>query len=401
MTGTMQRLHPNFFSRKRLRAFLVLMLALLPSVVMPRSAHAQTVKVLYSFKGGQDGIFPTGVIRDAAGNLYGTTWYGGDFYWGTVFKLSKAGVKTTLYSFRGKADGSIPETGLVRDAAGNLYGTTSGGGAIGGGTVFKLSATGRKSVLHSFADSTTDGGIPTDLIQDAKGNLYGTTELGGSSNVGTVFELDTTGEETVLYSFTGGTGGPDGANPVGLVMDAAGNFYGTTAEGGAFGNWGTVFRLDAAGNETVLYSFTGGGGTTDGNNPAAGLVPDAAGNLYGTTEFGGNFRSGTIFRVDSTGNETLLYTFGSTVVDSEIPEATMLRDAAGNLYGSAGWGGTLRYGTVFKYDTSGNETVLHNFNGGDGKHPLGVLVMDESGNIYGTCQEGGAYGAGTVFAIIP
>lgn len=130
----------------------------------------------------------------------------------------------------------------------------------------------------------------------------------------------------MLYSFTGGTGGPDGANPVGLIKDAADNFYGTTVEGGAFGNWGTVFKLDTAGDETVLYSFNGGGSTTDGNNPAAGLVQDTAGNLYGTTEYGGSFHdSGTVFKVDQAGNETVLHTFYLTPGDGGIPEATMIR----------------------------------------------------------------------------
>jgi uncharacterized repeat protein (TIGR03803 family) len=391
---------------RRLSYVAAFVVTLAAGVLAPQSAQAQTETVLYSFKNRADGIYPSaGLIRDAAGNLYGTTYYGGAFGAGTVFKLSKHG-KTILYSFHGKADGALPSAGLLRDVLGNLYSTTQLGGdltcdkGLGCGTVFKLSAAGKETVLHSFADSTTDGGYPVaGLIRDAEGNFYGTTPLGGTSNVGTVFKLDTTGKETVLYSFTGS--GPDGASPnAGVIRDAAGNLYGTTVGGGPQ-NAGTVFKLDAAGNETVLYTFTGGNGGTDGKYPIGGLVRDAAGNLYGTTEIGGIVNGGTIFKVDQTGTETVLYRF-STFGDACCPQSTMIRDAAGNLYGAAG-GGTSGAGTVFKYDTAGNETVLHTFGETqrDGQNPLGGLALDAAGHIYGTTQQGGASGWGTVFEIVP
>jgi uncharacterized repeat protein (TIGR03803 family) len=195
-----------------------------------------------------------------------------------------------FYSFEGGTDGATPRAGLVRDAAGNLYGTTISGGAGGLGTVFKLDAVGSETVLHSF--SGADGARPeAGLVRDAAGNLYGTTAGGGASDLGTVFKLDTTGSETVLHSFSGA----DGDSPVaGLVRDAAGNLYGTTAGGGASG-LGTVFKLDTSGKGRLLHSFTGG--ATDGAFPAAGLVPDAAGNLYGTTTQDGAFGQGTVFKL--------------------------------------------------------------------------------------------------------
>jgi uncharacterized repeat protein (TIGR03803 family) len=257
-------------------------------------AHADTTfTVLYSFNGGTDGAQPhAGLVRDAAGNLYGTTIRGGGgSNLGTVFKLDTTGAETVLYSFTGFPDGAKPRAGLVLDAAGNLYGTTYHGGASDLGTVFRLDTTGAETVLHSF--SGRDGQNPyAGLVRDAAGNFYGTTQNGGGDfAAGTVFKLDTTGKETVLHSFTGGS---DGANPyAGLIRDAAGNFYATTFTGGAYG-FGTVFKLDATGNETVLYSFTGG---ADGGHSRAGLIRDAAGNLYGTTGLGGAFSLGTVFKL--------------------------------------------------------------------------------------------------------
>ena len=245
------------------------------------------------------------------------------------------------------------------------------------------------SVLHTFTGSP-DGAVPDGgLVRDAQGNLYGTTVLGGAYNYGTVFKLDTTGKETVLYSFTG-TGG-DGANPyAGLVRDAQGNLYGTTNDGGASGGapfgWGTVFKVDTAGTETVLYSFTG---PPDGAVTYAGLVRDAQGNLYGTTWSGGAYDAGTAFKVDTAGTETVLHSFSGTGGDGSEPFAGLVRDAQGNLYGTTVLGGDTACnppngcGTVFKVDTSGSETVLYAFTGADGAGPEAGLVRDAQGNLYG------------------
>jgi uncharacterized repeat protein (TIGR03803 family) len=401
--------------------------------------------VLYSFCSASnctDGANPVaGLIQDAAGNLYGTTTAGGDVNdFGTVFKLlppaQQGGTWAEMVLHRFNCtDGAVPNAALIQDATGNLYGTTKGGGSTcnyplspGDGTVFKLDNTGQESVLYSFTGGA-DGSAPvSDLIQDAAGNLYGTTiDLYGGANVGTVFKLDNTDKETVLYGFTGGA---DGAEPYGgLVEDAAGNLYGTTYYGGA-NNSGTVFKLDNTGQETVLNSFTGG---ADGGFPPAGLVRDAAGNLHGTTESGGNLNCisgklapgcGTVFEVDNTGNFTVLYTFcsASNCTDGSNPFAGLIQDATGNLYGTTRFGGAnvspngFGGGAVFKLlppaqqGGTWTESVLYSFCSAskctDGYLPEGRLVQDAAGNLYGTTQDGGANahggskGGGTVFELV-
>ncbi len=373
------------------KASLVLLVILGLAVVATQRAEAQrTFTVLYSFTGNSDGGNPAaGLIRDAAGNFYGTTEGGGAFDQGTVFKLDTTGAETVLYSFTGSPDGSSPAAGLIRDTAGNLYGTTQAGGSRNLGTVFELDTTGAETVLHSFT-TDTDGAMPeAGLIRDAPGNLYGTTSMGGPLASGTVFKLDATGTETILYSFSGLNGQFPSAR---LIRDAAGDFYSTTGFGGSFG-WGTVFKLDATGAETVLYSFTGG---TDGFLPTGGLFRDADGNLYGTTSGGGTFGVGNVFKLDTLGAETVLYSFIGTP-DGEGP-AGWVRDAAGNLYGITYRGGAFGKGTVFKVNATGAETVLHSFRGGDGEEPA-ALFRDADGNLYGTTFLGGAFRRGTVFML--
>jgi len=400
MTSTVQRLCRMGIRRRAANGTLALAILLLSPVVTTLSAQAQTLTVLYSFKGGADGVQPyAGLLRDAAGNLYGTTYSGGaPCNCGTVFKLDATGKETVLHSFAG-GDGQGPAAGLIRDAAGNLYGTTQYGGASGGGTVFKLDATGKETVLYSFT-AGADGALPfSRLVRDAAGNLYGTTYFGDFCNCGTVFKLDATGKETVLHSFAG----RDGQNPyAGLVRGAAGNLYGTTAVGGASGQ-GTVVGLNAAGKFKVLHSFAG----ADGANPYAGLVRDAAGNLYGATQVGGSSNNcsrgcGTVFKLDTTGAETVLYSFTGPP-DGQYPFASLVRDAAGNLYGATFEGGASGKGTVFKLDATGKETVLHSFAGADGAYPVivGGLARDAAGNLYGTTQYGGASDSGTVFKLAP
>jgi uncharacterized repeat protein (TIGR03803 family) len=414
MTDTVQP------SKTRLRGVniaLALAIMLVPTVVASRPAQAQTFTVLYSFTGGADGGSPyAGLIRDSAGNLYGTTLGGGACGNGTVFMLNKTGKETVLYSFTGGADGAGPFAGLVRDAAGNLYSTTIDGGSSSAcqghacGVVFKLDESGNETVLYSF-NGGADGEYPyAGLVRDAKGDLYGTTAFGGGggcpnyfSGCGTVFKLDATGEETVLYSFTG-TGG-DGAYPyAGLVLDAAGNLYGTTAQGGTYAcnygenGCGTVFKLDKTGKETVLYTVT----DTHGAYPYAGLVRDAASNLYGTTLGGDGSGRGRVFKLDKAGKETVLHSFTGTGGDGEYPYAGLVRDAKGNLYGTTWSGGTHGSGTVFELDKTGKETVLYSFTGGaDGAWPWAGLALDANGNLYGTTVIDGASGYGTVFELTP
>src|SRR5579863_2366927 len=241
-----------------------------------RAQDTPSYTVLHGFTGlVADGLFPlySGVVRDAAGNLYGATFEGGAQGRGTVFKLDRFGRETALHSFAGGTDGAYPTGGLIRDGAGNLYGSTEQGGdtSCNCGTVFKVDAAGSEIVLYAFTGGT-DGAGPyaSTLSRDTAGNLYGTTQGGGSTscNCGTVFKVDAAGKESVLHAFEGGM---DGEFPQGAVIrDAAGNLYGTTYQGGDLScNCGSVFKLDAAGNETVLYAFTGG---NDGANPAAGVI---------------------------------------------------------------------------------------------------------------------------------
>jgi uncharacterized repeat protein (TIGR03803 family) len=361
---------------------LALMSMLLVAVVATRSIHAQCTRscggpppdgfsLLHNFTGPPDGAnSAAGLVEDAVGNLYGTTSQGGitggacgSVGCGIVFKMDQSGNETVLHSFDGQPDGASPLAGLVLDAAGNMYGTTSLGGTANFGTVFKLDSTGTETVLYSFAGGP-DGADPVaDLVLDAAGNLLGTTSMGGTSGAGTVFKLDSTGKESVLYTFSGG---PDGSTPMaGLILDDEGNMYGTTFAGGAGpctlpergrstapASCGVVFKLDTTGTESVLHSFTG---EPDGASPAGDLVRDSAGNLYGTTVAGGilciviapplpgqgpssKFYCGTVFKLGPTGDETLLHTFNGAP-DGAIPYGGLILDAAGNLHGTSSYGG--------------------------------------------------------------
>ncbi|HEY5047971.1 MAG TPA: choice-of-anchor tandem repeat GloVer-containing protein [Rhizomicrobium sp.] len=359
---------------------------------------ASSEKVLYEFKGQSDGDFPSGVlIADGAGNFYGTAGYGGDLSCknnnrngsgcGVIFKLTPTGTESVLHAFTGLPDGSGPAGGLIADSAGNFYGTTANGG-IG---------------EESFC----------------------------KTGCGTVFRLTPGGKEKVLYAFTAGT---DGYGPVGgVIVDSAGNLYGTTIDGGSnehcgsdsFG-CGTVFKLTAGGTESLLHVFMGGS-QSDGAFPAGRLISDSSGNLYGTTGAGGSTDScgtawegcGTVFKLTPDGTETLLHAFAGGS-DGAYPAGALIEDGSGNLYGTTVAGGSSDNcgegahgcGTVFKISSNGTETILHAFAGGsDGAYPLGALFTDSAGNLYGETGAGGstktcklgllpkASGCGTVFEI--
>jgi uncharacterized repeat protein (TIGR03803 family) len=359
--------------------------------------------VLYAFPGAADGQYPynAGVIVGSAGNLYGTTFYGGKLGHGVVYQLDEEGNEKVLYNFHELTANGFgqPTGGVIRDSEGNFYGTTFIGQAdvgSGNGVVYKVGPAGHSTVLHNFTGGA-DGGLPYGgVIRDSKGNLYGTAEVGGASGAGVVFKVDKFGNETVLYSFTGGA---DGGYPLaGVIQDSAGNSYGTTNGGGASGA-GVVFKVDKAGNETVLYAFTGG---ADGGFPVGGLIRDSAGNSYGTTNGGGASGAGVVFKVDKSGNETVLYTFTGGADGAYPLWVVLAHDPAGNLYGTTANGGASNAGVVFKVDKSGNETVLHSFTGGiDGGNPYVGLVRDSVGKLYGTTAFGGQTNAGVVFAINP
>jgi uncharacterized repeat protein (TIGR03803 family) len=350
----------------------------------------------------QPGMPP--LARDAAGNLYGATPSGGStqcFYGsgcGTIYKLDPTGKITKLYSFQGPPDGTWPES-VILDADGNLYGTTlyggtgqcSNGPTPGCGTVFKVDPAGHETVLHSFGGAP-DGVDPmAALIRDAKGNLYGTTFLGGKGGCygygcGTVFKISPAGKETVLHYFDDGA---DGANPGGSLLLVGSTLYGAAAAGGTgpctnstVVGCGVVFKLEGR-KETVLYNFQG---PPDGAGPIS-VVRDHDGNLYGTTSGGGNTTTcplgpigcGTVFKLDPAGKETILYTFNGQTDGFSIEGVVM--DRKGNFYGSAEGPG----GAVFEVDTAGQFTVLHSFgNNGQGGSNPGDLLIDEEGNLYGT-----------------
>jgi uncharacterized repeat protein (TIGR03803 family) len=403
-------------------------------VLVPGTWAASTYKVLHSFT-GKDGAFPfAGLVSDTAGNLYGTT-FGWSSPCGTAFKLAQRGhgtwTRTVLHYFTngtGDKNGCNPYAGMTLDAAGNLYGTTISGGDYDEGTVFELSPVAHgnwtEKVLHSFSGKGNDGSVPyAGLIFDAAGNLYGTTSAaGGVYRAGTVFELlpraNGKWTEKVLHVFGRGK---DGAAPqAALALDAAGNLYGTTSSGGANIDYGTVFELapstDGGWKESVLYSFCSLKNCSDGSGPYAGLIFDAAGNLYGTTIEGGASNSGTVFELKPGGGgswtESVLYSFctPSNCTDGAVPRAGLIFDTAGNLYGTTTEGGHLNCGTfgsgcgtVFELVPSGGqwtETVLHAFFEATGEMPFSGVILDAAGNLYGTTySDVGGYG--TVFEVTP
>jgi uncharacterized repeat protein (TIGR03803 family) len=381
-------------------ALALAILAVLTMFAAP-SAQAQTFKSLYSFTGSPDGATPYGgvIIKDKSGTLYGTTTYGGASSAGTVYQLSKSGREAVIYSFTGGTDGAEPFAGVVMDKSGNLYGTTIAGGASGFGTVFEVNPkTKKETVLYNFGGST-DGAYPfSGVVMDKSGNLYGTTEAGGSSGDGTVYKVNIkTKKETVLHNFAGGT---DGATPLygNLLMDESGNLYGTT-DGGGSSSAGTVWKVSAKGKEAVLYSFTGG--SDGGGLFEQSLATDGKGNLYGTTEEGGSDGVGVVFEVNiKTKKETVLYSFSTSGGDGEFPSSGLVRDSKGNLYGTTQIGGANSLGTVFEVKGT-KETILHSFDGTDGENPFTSPLLDEKGTLYGTTYNGGTDGHGTVFSVKP
>jgi uncharacterized repeat protein (TIGR03803 family) len=324
-----------------------------------RIAPDGTSTILYAFQGGTDGLEPNaGLIADASGNLYGTTIFGGNpdclynakhLGCGTVFKVTPDGAETILYAFAGGKDGSEPEASLAMDPAGDVFGTTVGGGGAGKtgwkrcgatagcGTVFEIAADGEEAVLHAFRGGK-DGVAPYgNVVLDNVGDLYGATSAGGTYGCGTVYKILAGGTERVLYRFKCGS---DGDGPGGLIFDGAGDLFGATESGGeAPCNCGTVFKVTTGGREKVLYAFQGG---SDGAQPSlAPLAADAAGNLYGTTILGGDGCAGgcgTVFRLGKNNRETVLQAFAGGAEGSN-PVGGVILDAAGDLFGTTDEGG--------------------------------------------------------------
>jgi uncharacterized repeat protein (TIGR03803 family) len=409
----------------RAMIFSVLPLAVFSAlVIVARPVQAQTETVLYTFTEGNDGGNPYGgLIFDGSGNLYGTTQYGGTYGYGVVFELSPGPngqrTETVLHSFNlDGQDGVRPFSSLVMDSAGNLFGTTNYGGAYSLGTVFEVSPGQNggwtERVLHTFNSDGIDGYNPyATLVLDAKGNLYGTTYYGGTGSVGTVFELspspDGSWQETIILNFDYTHGGePRG----GVVFDRAGHLYGTTQFGGQFES-GVIFELARQQNgtwkETVLHNF---GSSGDGFASYSGLVIDKSNRLFGTTLYGGNSDNGAVFeveRVNGVWQESVIHSF-ERINDGFNPYGPVAIDSAGNLYGMTfesevnGVGGG---GIVFQLSRkkqAWNETILHQFGviPGDGGNPYSGPVLDSAGNIYGATFNGGnSGGTGVVFEVIP
>ncbi len=394
------------------------------------SLSAQTFNSLHSFD-LTDGAFPAAPLVQATnGDLYGTTSGGGANCGldgcGTVFKITAGGKLTRLYSFCSQpncTDGYYPYAGLIQATDGNFYGTTEWGGANSGpdgpGTVFKITPSGKLTTLYSFCSqggsNCTDGQyVYAGLIQATDGDFYGTTAGGGAYGGGTVFKITPSGKLTTLYSFCsqGGSNCTDGRNPTaGLVQATDGDLYGTTYNGGANGTnceanyepygCGTVFKITAGGNLTTLYTFCSQGGNNcpDGVEPAAGLVQGTNGDLYGAASAGGSnvanceansepYGCGTVFKVTPSGKLTTLHSFDGT--DGATPVAALIQATDGNFYGTASGGWPNGAGTVFKITPSGKLTTLHSFDGTDGAAPVAALVQATNGHFYGTTYYGGA-----------
>jgi uncharacterized repeat protein (TIGR03803 family) len=383
------------------RAYAVFALCATTAIVLP----AQTLTTVFSFD-GTDGAYPwAGLVQATNGDFYGTTLDGGAntnkaciANCGTVFKITPGGTLTTLHSFCSESnctDGCIPYAALVQATDGDFYGTTQDC-ANGDGTLFKITPSGTLTTLYSFCSESncTDGSAPSAvLIQAIDGNLYGTTSFGGANcaTCGTVFKITPSGTLTTLLSFDGA----DGEDPTdGLVQGPNGDFYGTTYIGGAYGD-GTVFKITPEGTLTTLVSFDG----TNGSSPVAGLVQTTNGDLYGTTQFGGAYGGGTVFKITPSGTLTTLHSFhGGT--DGANPDAGgLVQGTDGDFYGTTSGGGAYGDGTVFKITPEGTLTTLISFDGTDGSDPIAGLVQATNGTFYGTTRYGGADNDGTVFSL--
>ena len=384
------------------------------------AATAQTFKVFYTFN-FTDGSAPNGdLIRDSAGNFYGTTQFGGSSNRGLVYKLDSTGHQTILYIFTGGSDGGTPIGRLLRDSAGNLYGITSLGGdpTCACGTVFKLAKNGSLKVLHKFKggkDGAQNQGQSELGLVMVNGDLYGSASFGGVSGCdgtlgcGVLFKVTQSGKETVLYRFTGQA---DGAFPQDLTSDQAGNIYG--AAGGSYmqGNAGTLFKLDTTGKLTTLYTFPGG---ADGNSPRWHLLRSATGVFSGVTQFGGDTTNcaissagcGVVFTVNASAKERVVHAFGKLASGGEEPSGGLL-NVSGNYYGATLYGGTVNSactfgcGVIYRLSSSGKYSVLYRFTGGtDGGLPSGRLTEDASGNLYGATDTGGNGSNGVIYEITP
>ncbi len=393
------------------RAFLISAIFLFVLLATATAAPAQRFKTIYDFDSSRQPV--GGLIQATDGNLYGTTVGGGANSYGTVFRITLSGALTTLYSFCSQqpdcSDGSEPLAPVIQGSDGSFYGTTSSGGTDYYGTVFSITPSGTLTILHRFSGYTDGAGPYAGLIQATDGNFYGTTLVGGTYWGGTVFRITPEGTLETLYNFCPQPPEcPDGAYPYsGLVQGPDGALYGTTAEGGAYANNGTVFKITLRGALTTLHSFD----SIDGTYPWGSLIEATYGNFYGVTSRGGNSDAcsegcGTLFEVTPSGTFRTLYRFDLT--DGDDPWPALIRATNGDLYGTTLEGGTgtgcaFGCGTAFRISRKGRLTTLYNFCSlsgcADGNAPQGVL-QDTNGSLYGTTGGGGlGFYSGTAFRL--
>lgn len=405
--------------------FLKISLLLLVLAATTVASPAQTITIGRSFIGTNGSNPYTPLVQGWNGNFYGGTLYGGpafdasteSYAYGTIFELAPSGATIPVYNFCSVVSGTIcadgdGASGLILGEDGNLYGTTYNGGnstcgGVGCGTVFKLTPGGTLTTLHSFCAGTggscSDGELPNPIIQASTGVFYGTAYYGGTNNVGTVFSLTSSGTLTVLHSFDG----KHGSYPVGALLQASnGDLYGTTYEGGSgTGVGGTVFVISPTGKFGVLYNFCSQTACTDGQSPTGALIQASDGNLYGTTDAAGLYNAGTIFKITLDGQFTSLYSFCPKpgCVDGEIPRAGLIQATDGNFYGTTALGGAHGFGNVFQYSLSGGTdansgtvTTLYSFCSLtaaclDGSEPMEPPLQSTNGTFYGNTVSGGHF----------
>jgi uncharacterized repeat protein (TIGR03803 family) len=349
------------------------------------------------------------LVRGTDGNFYGTASGGGSAGYGIIFKMTAlGGTFTILWHFGSGTDGRSPYAGLIKGAAGVYYGTTIQGGTSNGGVAFKITSGGVYTILHHFGSIANDGMNPeANLLLAPDGNFYGTTELGGTANCGTILKMTPAGAVTILHSFNNGTVANDGVFPLGgLIYGPDGNFYGTTQVGGSAGH-GTIFNLTPSGIVTILHSFGDGSIANDGNSPAGNLVKvinGTDGYLYGTTIVGGSTNFGTVFTIKIPLPPYIVihrFADGSVSNDGYHSWSGLLLGTDGNFYGTTAAGGSFDHGTVFKISPTGTVTILYHFNVSNGSSPIAPLVIGFDGAFYGTTISGGSHSAGTAFRITP
>ncbi len=391
----------HFSIRRRLRLCL---LVLAMSMTAAHSAFGQTYVDIHDFGYGTDGTLPyAGVTLDNAGNMYGTTLYGGSDIAGQVWKLSASGDYQVLHVFGGTYDGTIPDGndpkgGVTLDSSGNLYGATVGGGAYGGGIVWEITASGNYLILHSFYNGNDGLGPEAGVTIDRYGNLYGTTGFWGANlGGGNVWEITASGQYRDLHDF--GSGADGAGSQANVTIDGSGNLYGTTYGGGANG-WGIVWEITSSGKYLDLHDFGAG---SDGTRPIGGVTLDSSGNLFGTTLSSSQSESGpgTLWEITATGTYQLVHTFGSSG-DGSQPNAGVSIDPSGKLYGTATKGGANSGGVLWSF-SNGNYSVLHSFgSGADGTYPLAGVTIDAAGNLFGCTYHGGANGpnCGMIWGIV-